>query len=127
MPDTKEQLATIAGKLLIRQFHRHVFLCIGESCCSAAVGQEAWEKLKAELKERNLSLSTGPAACYRTKVQCLRVCAGGPILVVYPEGTWYMGMTADRIPRLVQEHLVEGKPIEEWIFARNPLPNDTPD
>jgi (2Fe-2S) ferredoxin len=57
-----------------------------------------------------------------TKVGCLRVCAGGPILVVYPEGTWYAGMTADRIPRFVQEHLVDGKPIEEWIFARNPLP-----
>ena len=50
---------------------------------------------------------------------------GGPILVVYPEGTWYMGMTADRIPRFVQEHLAEGRPVEEWIFARNALPNAT--
>jgi len=123
-PETKDELARIADKLLIGQYHRHVFLCIGDSCCTSEVGQEAWERLKAELKDRNLSLSTGPAACYRTKVQCLRVCTGGPILVVYPEGTWYMGMTADRIPRFVQEHLVEGKPIEEWIFARNPLPNE---
>jgi (2Fe-2S) ferredoxin len=45
-------------------------------------------------------------------------------MVVYPEGTWYHGMTADRIPRLVREHLVEGRPIEEWIFARNPLPDE---
>ena len=118
----KEKLAAIADKLLIGQFHRHVFLCIGDSCCTSDAGRAAWEVLKRELKDRNLSLSTGPAACYRTKVQCLRVCTGGPILVVYPEGTWYTGMTADRIPRFVQEHLVEGKPIEEWIFARNPLP-----
>jgi (2Fe-2S) ferredoxin len=124
MPDTREELARIADKLLIGQYHRHVFLCIGDSCCTSEVGQQAWEKLKSELKDRNLSLSTGPAACYRTKVQCLRVCTGGPILVVYPEGTWYTGMTADRIPRFVQEHLVEGKPIEEWIFARNPLTNE---
>ncbi|MFO0823153.1 MAG: hypothetical protein U0792_08535 [Gemmataceae bacterium] len=123
MDETQAKLAGIAEKLLIGQFHRHVLLCIGESCCSGAVGQAAWDVLKDELKARNLSLSTGPAACYRTKVGCLRICAGGPILVVYPEGTWYMGMTAERIPRFVQEHLVEGKPIEEWIIARNPLPN----
>lgn len=123
MSETKEELAEIAEKLLIGQFHRHVFLCVGDSCCSEKVGQEAWDRLKAELKSRNLSLSTGPAACYRTKVRCLRICTGGPILLVYPEGTWYMGMTAERIPRLVQEHLIDGKPIEEWIFARNELPN----
>ncbi|MCI0704516.1 MAG: ferredoxin, partial [Planctomycetia bacterium] len=122
-----EKLVEIAGKLLVGQFHRHVFLCVGDSCC-AAIGkpaaQEAWDTLKGELKERKLSLESGPTACYRTKVSCMRICTGGPILVVYPEGTWYMGMTADRIPRFVQEHLIDGKPIEEWIFARNPLPND---
>jgi (2Fe-2S) ferredoxin len=127
--DTNAKLKAIADKLLIGQFHRHVFLCIGESCC-AALGtdgaQAAWDKLKDELKQRNLSLSSGPAACYRTKVGCMRICTGGPILVVYPEGTWYGGMTADRIPRFVQEHLVDGKPIEEWIFARNPLPSERP-
>jgi (2Fe-2S) ferredoxin len=120
--ETKEKMAAVAEKLLIGQFHRHVFLCVGDACCTSECGQAAWEVLKRELKDRNLSLSTGPAACYRTKVGCLRICTGGPILVVYPEGTWYMGMTADRIPRFVQEHLVDGKPVEEWIFARNPLP-----
>jgi len=125
--EQKDKLVEIAEKLLIGEFHRHVFLCVGDACC-AAVGKEAaqvaWDKLKDELKQRNLSLATGPAACYRTKVGCMRICTGGPILVVYPEGTWYAGMTADRIPRFVQEHLIEGQPIEEWIFARNPLPNE---
>ena len=126
MDETQTKLTAIAEKLLIGQFQRHVLLCIGESCCTAAAGQAAWDVLKDELKTRNLSLTTGPGSCYRTKVGCLRICAGGPILVVYPEGTWYMGMTADRIPRFVQEHLVDGKPIEEWIIARNPLPNESP-
>jgi (2Fe-2S) ferredoxin len=123
MSEPLAQLTGIADKLLIGKFHRHVFLCIGNSCCSAEAGAAAWEVLKKELKDRNLSLSEGPAACFRTKVQCLRICTGGPILVVYPEGTWYGGMTADRIPRFVQEHLVDGNPITEWVFARNPLPN----
>jgi (2Fe-2S) ferredoxin len=121
MSDENEKLKDIADKLLIGEYHRHVFLCIGDSCCTAEVGMKAWETLKDELKRRNLSLTTGPCACYRTKVQCLRVCSGGPILVVYPEGTYYGGMTAERIPEFVQKHLVEGQPVEDWVFARNPL------
>jgi (2Fe-2S) ferredoxin len=126
MSEPKEKLVEIAENLLIGQFHRHVLLCVGDACC-AAIGkdaaQAAWTTLKDELKARNLSLATGPTACYRTKVSCMRICTDGPILVVYPEGTWYGNMTADRIARFVQEHLIDGKPIEEWIFTRNPLPN----
>ena len=116
-----ERLAEMAQKLMIGEYSRHVFLCIGEACCSAEVGAKAWDVLKDELKRRNLSLATGPCACYRTKVGCLRVCSGGPIMVVYPEGTYYAGMTAERIPVFVERHLVNGQPVEEWIFARNPL------
>jgi (2Fe-2S) ferredoxin len=117
-------LHEVAQKLKIGEFHRHVFLCTGDSCCTAETGQEAWEELKKLLKETNLSLATGPQACYRTKVGCLRICQDGPILVVYPEGTWYAGMTKQRIPLFVQQHLLEGKPVEPWIFARNALPNE---
>jgi (2Fe-2S) ferredoxin len=121
MADLKP-LQELAGKLLIGQYYRHVFLCIGDACCSAETGAAAWNALKDELKRTNLSLATGPNACYRTKVQCLRVCSGGPIAVVYPEGTYYAGMTAERIPEFVQKHLIGNQPVEEWIFARNPLP-----
>ena len=115
-------LRALADKLLIGQYARHVFLCTGEACSAPGVGEAAWEVLKGELKSRNLSLATGPQACYRTKVGCLRLCQDGPILLVYPEGTYYGGMTAERIPEFVQRHLVEGLPIGERIFARNPLP-----
>jgi len=125
--EQNDKLRQIADKLLIGEYHRHVFLCTGDTCCTAQDGQEAWEALKKELKDRNLSLATGPNACYRTKVNCLRICQGGPIVVVYPEGTWYSGMTKERIPLFVTQHLVEGKPIEEWIFARNALPDEESD
>jgi len=118
-----KNLESIAEELKIGHYARHVFLCIGGACCEANAGQEAWTKLKTVLKERKLSLSAGPHACYRTKVDCLRICQGGPILVVYPEGYWYRGMTEDRIERFVEEQLVQGRPIREWIFASNPLPN----
>ena len=120
--DVREQLTSIADSRLIGQYHRHVFLCIGEDCCTKEAGEAAWEVLKTELKNHNLSLATGPNACYRTKVGCLRVCSNGPILVVYPEGTYYYGMTADRIPEFVQKHLIDNQPMDEMIFARNPLP-----
>jgi len=114
-----EQLLAAAAKLGIGRYRRHVFLCTGPSCCTPEVGQAAWEALKSELKERGLG--AGPGACYRTKVGCLRICCHGPTMVVYPEGTWYHGMSAERMPQFVREHLGEGRPIEAWIFARNPL------
>ena len=117
----EKDLRAVVEKLGIGSYARHVLLCTGPRCCDEETGQKAWETLKKELKER-FPLS-GPNNCYRTRVACLRICCEGPTMVVYPEGTWYHGMTAERIPRLVQEHLVEGRPIEEWIFARNPLPD----
>ncbi len=116
-----EKLRETASQLKIEHYSRHVFLCIGESCCSKEQGELAWKALKDQLKERDLSLSTGPNACYRTKAGCLRVCTGGPILVVYPEGNWYGGMTAERIPEFIERQIVRGEPIEEWIFAKNPI------
>lgn len=122
MDESREKLRDIARTMGVGEYKRHVFLCLGPDCCESKVGQEAWETLKRELKGKGLSLASGPNACYRTKVGCLRICTGGPIMVVYPEGTWYCGMTADRIPRFVQEHLIEGEPVREWIFTGNPLP-----
>jgi (2Fe-2S) ferredoxin len=116
-----ESLRETALQLKIGDYTRHVFLCVGESCCSKEDGAEAWKTLKDGLKARNLSLSSGPSACYRTKAGCLRICKGGPILVVYPEGHWYCGMSADRIPEFIDKQIVEGQAIEEWIFAKNPI------
>jgi len=120
MSDPKRELDAAAAKHGIGHYQRHVFLCTGPSCCTPEQGQAAWEALKQTLKDAGLT--AGPNSCYRTKVGCLRICCHGPTMVVYPEGTWYHGMTAERMPRFVQEHLQQDKPIEDWIFARNPLP-----
>jgi (2Fe-2S) ferredoxin len=115
----EEELAAAGAKVGVGAYRRHVLLCTGPSCCTPEVGQTAWDALKTAIKDRGLT--AGPNACYRSKIGCLRICCHGPTMVVYPEGTWYHGMTADRIPRLVQEHLIEGRPISEWAFAYNPL------
>jgi (2Fe-2S) ferredoxin len=119
MEDPNKQLAQVVGKLGIGSYRRHVLLCTGPNCCSPEEGLAAWEELKGQLKQHNLL--SGDNACYRSKVGCLRICCHGPTLVVYPEGTWYHGLNAERIPRFVREHLIGGNPITEWIFAKNPL------
>jgi (2Fe-2S) ferredoxin len=119
MSEEREQLETVAAKLGIGHYQRHVFLCTGPKCCTPEEGTEAWETLKKALKDAGLLI--GPNACYRTKVGCLRICQDGPTMVVYPEGTWYRAMRAESIPEFVRRHLLEGSPVEEWVFARNPL------
>jgi (2Fe-2S) ferredoxin len=120
MSEREEHLQTIAAKLGIGSYKRHVLLCTGPNCCTPEEGLMAWEALKQQIKDNNLG--TGENACYRTKVGCLRICVHGPTMVVYPEGTWYHGMSADKIPLFVRQHLIEGKPVEDWVFARNELP-----
>jgi (2Fe-2S) ferredoxin len=124
MAEREEELQKVVAKRGIGSYKRHVLLCLGPSCCTPEVGMAAWEALKGEIKRHNIEV--GENACYRTKVGCLRICCHGPSMVVYPEGTWYHGMTAERIPRFVQEHLVEGKPVSEWVYAHNPLPASGP-
>jgi (2Fe-2S) ferredoxin len=123
-PDNEALLHATAAKLGIGGYVRHVLLCTGPSCCTPEEGQAAWEALKGQIKQHDLT--AGDHACYRSKVGCLRVCCHGPTMVVYPEGTWYHGMTADRIPRLVEQHLLHGEPVREWVFADNPLPAEGP-
>ena len=92
MSELKAQLQNVVVKLGIPTHTRHVFLCTGPNCCTPEQGQAAWDVLKQQIKEHNLG-----GVCNRTKVGCLRICEQGPTALVYPEGTWYHGMTAERV------------------------------
>ena len=97
-------------------YKHHVLVCTGGFCSPNRGGRELYALLPELLSDADMLF--GPNRVKRGETPCLGVCAGGPIVVVYPEGVWYSGVTPGSLARIVTEHLRDGKVVEELVFFR---------
>lgn len=101
-------------KPTMQNYHRYLLVCVGERCTKNGEGQALYDELKLKLSQNGLSV--GALRVKRNRVTCFGVCRSGPLVCVQPDGIWYYDVTGEKMDKIIQQHLIGGKPVPEWIF-----------
>lgn len=102
----------------ISSYRRHLLVCTGPRCTQGGESQTLFDSLGDKFKAAGLH--EGELRVKRSRVNCFAACKGGPVMCVQPDGVWYYDVTSKNMDRIIEQHLVGGKPVEELVFHRGP-------
>ena len=105
-------------KPTMMNYRRHLLVCVGERCTENGAGQALYDSLKDKFK--NAGLNSGDLRVKRSRATCFGTCRSGPLLCVQPDGVWYYDIDDSKLDRIIQQHFIDGKPVEEWIYHQGP-------
>ncbi|MDQ6962365.1 MAG: NAD(P)H-dependent oxidoreductase subunit E [Mariprofundaceae bacterium] len=105
-------------KPTMMDYHRHIIVCVGERCSDNNQGQKLYDMLGDKFKKAGLN--TGDLRVKRSRATCFGTCRSGPLLCVQPDGIWYYDVTEEKLDRIIKEHFIQGKIIDEWVFHQGP-------
>lgn len=95
-------------------YKRHILVCIGSRCTENGAGQALYDLLKIKLKEAGLN--DGALRVKKTRATCFGTCKSGPLVCVQPDGVWYYDIDSTKLDKIIQQHLIDGQPVSEWVF-----------
>jgi cob(I)alamin adenosyltransferase len=109
-----------------RPYGRHVFICTHGDCAEPEQGEQLHRRFGELNRLHGLNKLSNAERVKCSMADCLGICSGGPVVVVYPDGIWYHHVDEAKLERIYQEHILGSQPVEAFIFHRLYPPGQEP-